>query len=188
MLMNDDTVVEKQWYKEPWLWFVLSPMILVVCASMVTVTIAFKFAADVVSDNYYKEGRMLSKETTSEDYAKTMGIVGHLSFDAISGEVHLRIDGVSDEVSDEAEWIDLLVSHPAKAALDKKIRMKKVRAGSYRADMPAQMAGRWYLRLTAFQADQEVWRLNGELEFAKRAAEPFSASSSIPSKVTVILE
>ena len=45
---------EGPWYKQPWAWFVLTPLITVVLVSSVTVTIAVKYADERVIDNYYK--------------------------------------------------------------------------------------------------------------------------------------
>lgn len=168
MSMGDDNTMAKPWYREPWLWFVLSPMILVFFTSMVTVTIAFTSADDVVSDNYYKEGRMLVQETTSEEYAKALGLSGQLTFDNVSGEVLLNLDGAEAEF----DTLNLLLSHPAQAALDQYIEMKKIYRDHYRADLSHELVGRWYIRLTAFQEQREIWRLNGELDASQQMRTP----------------
>ncbi len=168
MIVTKELESSKPWYKEPWLWFVLSPMILVIIASIFTVSIAVIKADDVVSDNYYKEGRALAQNTSSDAYAKSLGLNGELVFDLVSGEVILDINQNSD-----ASALSLLISHPAEAARDQTLDLKKISDRRFRADLSSALVGRWYLRLTAYESiassDAELWRLHGEIDFAKSA-------------------
>lgn len=149
------------WYCEPWFWFVISPLLVVIVASLTTAGIAIYFADDAVSDNYYMEGRMLSQEFTSEEYAKSIGLSGELRFDFISGEIILNLNQVV-----AASSLNLLVSHPMKSDLDLRKELRHTAAGKYRSDIGEVLAGRWYLRLTAEENDKEMWRLHGEVNFS----------------------
>ncbi len=168
MIVTNEVESDKPWYKEPWLWFVLSPMILVVFASIFTVSIAVIKADDVVSDNYYKEGRALAQNTSSDAYAKSLGLDGELLFDLVSGEVILDINQNS-----EAKVLSLLISHPAEAERDQTLDLKKISDRRFRAGLSSALGGRWYLRLTAYEnlssSNAELWRLHGEIDFTKSA-------------------
>lgn len=173
---------EKKTHQEPWFWFVMSPIIVVFIVSSITVTLAVTGADDKVSDNYYKEGRMLAQESTSEAYAKSLGIEAGVKFDLVSGEVIVDFNQDVD-----VDKITLLVSHPAKSALDHNFTLKKVSASKYRADISSKLEGRWYMRMVSYEVndspisnshvspnkklaeqvlnEKESWRLHGEIDF-----------------------
>ncbi len=152
----------KVWYREPWFWLVMSPLLVVILASLTTVGIAVFYADDVVSDNYYREGRLLAQEFTSEEYAAKLGLAGVLEFDLISGEVFLQLNQAAP-----AEVLNLLISHPAKAARDQRVELRRMLPQTFRADLAHGLEGRWYLRLTAANDAGELWRLHGEVDFAR---------------------
>jgi len=176
----------KPWYREPWLWFILAPLITVVIASTVMVTIAIYSQDDVISDNYYREGRMLAQEFTSERYAKSIDLSGDIKFDMDVGEVLLTLNKAS-----ESNNIELLISHPAKAEFDKTLSFRHLVGATYAAELSEALQGRWYLRLVAKSENvpatnsalenhaltqpasansgpsksSEIWRLHGEIDF-----------------------
>ncbi|MFL0811547.1 MAG: FixH family protein [Agarilytica sp.] len=150
---------EQKWYQEPWCWFVLSPMIVVFVVSSIFITLAVKGADDKVSDNYYKEGRMLAQESSSEAYAKSLGLEADVKLDRVSGEI---IVGFNQDV--DVDVITLLVSHPAKSELDVTLTLNRIDARRFRSDLDGRLDGRWYLRMISKKSDQESWRLHGELD------------------------
>lgn len=162
------------WYREPWFWLLISPLILVVVVSLSMATVAVITADDVVSDNYYKEGRMLSQKFTSEEHARSLGLSAELSFDLVSGEVQLVLNQAA-----AASELYLLISHPAEADLDLNLVLSKVRDKHYRADLPRALDGRWYIRLvhkmddgnraldSSAEKNLEQWRLHGEIDLRK---------------------
>ena len=160
------------WHKEPWLWFVLAPIIVVMLVSSFTVSIAIYSADDVVSDNYYKEGRLLAQSSTADAYAQSLGLKALLTVDNATGEVVLDVNQNVD-----VSRLNLLISHPAEAARDQTLRLLPVGKNRYRADTLSTIEGRWYLRVTAFSGvteeestrppiEKEVWRLHGEINLS----------------------
>ncbi len=160
------------WYKEPWLWFVLAPIIVVMLVSSFTVSIAIYSADDVVSDNYYKEGRLLAQSSTADAYAQSLGLRALLTVDNATGEVVLDVNQTVD-----VSRLSLLISHPAEAARDQTLPLQPVGKNRYRADTLSTIEGRWYLRVTAFSdvveeesttspIEKEVWRLHGEINLS----------------------
>lgn len=164
------------WYREPWFWLLMSPLILVVMVSAVLVSVALSGSDDVVSDHYYKEGRMLSQEFTAEEYAQSIGLSGNITIDQTSSEVIVTLNQAIDD-----RELSVYLSHPVKADLDQRFQVKKNHGAIYRADLPAALSGRWYIRVTAMEAGgdkdinaelkgqenfpREVWRLVGEIDF-----------------------
>ena len=47
----------KVWYKEPWPWLLFSGPAIVVVAAFVTLYLAASGSSDLVSDDYYKDGK-----------------------------------------------------------------------------------------------------------------------------------
>mgnify|MGYP001619987624 FL=1 len=63
-----DQTAEKilPWYRQFWFWFVFGPLLFIIVLCGIFVFIAFKNSDDVVTDNYYKVGRMIN-QTLSQD-------------------------------------------------------------------------------------------------------------------------
>ena len=157
MNTNNNSVA---WYREPWLWFVLAPIILVMITSSITVSIAFRTADDVVVDDYYREGRMLTQDYTADEYASSLGLKGQLRFEP--GKLAFQLNNEAF-----AQDLVLLISHPAKAALDHTVELRRISPGNYHASYRKDLTGRWYLRLSAHNETSELWRMHGEIDFSQ---------------------
>ncbi len=152
------------WYKQFWAWFILAPLIVVIFACAITVSIAFNNKDDVVIDNYYKEGRMINQRFEQDSTAREMGLTGELMFDREVGEVFLTLQ--SDAVLPEELVLEL--SHPHKAEYDQQLILKKVIEGRYRADLGARLQHQWYVRILPHieaEITEAPWRLKGEINF-----------------------
>lgn len=153
-------------FREPWAWFVLSPLIAVVLVSSVTVTIAVVGADDVVSDNYYREGRMINHDFSAVENAAAIGIGGILLFDKHRREVHFE---KKTSNADDAKTIQLYLSHPVEAERDVTAILQPVASGVYKTTLPREISGRWYVRLSGYETAEnstELWRLDSEIDFA----------------------
>ena len=145
-------------YKEVWFWVVLSPLILVVLVCAVLLRFAIIGADDRVSDNYYKEGRMINNRFEAEQNAARLNLQGSVVFDEARSEVHASLTGDS-----LPETVQLTISHPATAALDKTLML--VRAGSiYKAPLKIHFSGHQYVLLENVDS-QNPWRLSTEINF-----------------------
>lgn len=169
MSKSDKTISKpKSIFQEPWGWFVLSPLIAVVLVSSVTVTIAVTGADDVVSDNYYREGRMINHDFSAVENAAVMGIGGTLLFDKHTREIQFEKKAANaDDV--RVESIQLYLSHPLEAEKDVTINLQPIGAGVYSATLPREITGRWYVRLSGYETVEnstELWRLDSEIDFA----------------------
>lgn len=155
----------KPWYRQFWLWVVLAPLITVICVSIVTVTIAFRHADDVVVDNYYKQGRMINQTLEQDRKALRYGLTAHLRFDRTSGEVLLRMP-VHEQVP---EQLLLLLDHPFEGDLDQEILLQHLASGQYRGDINGDLHHTWYLvllpALDKSKRKEAEWILNGTIDF-----------------------
>ena len=158
-----ETAPSKPWYREPWLWFVLTPLIVVVAVSSVTVTLAVLFADDTVIDNYYKEGRMINQSLEQDARAKLWGVSAELNFSAAKTQVTLTTSTPMPEAL--SLWLD----HPFEADRDQYVVLESNTNGQYSATFTLPQ-GDWYLTLTPRETrgDRSAapWRLRREIQSA----------------------
>jgi hypothetical protein len=178
--LNEDQQQSKKWYQEFWAWFILSPLIVVVIVSSITVTIAVRNADDRVIDNYYKEGRMINMRMDEDLLAQTLKIRAEVNFDPLVNEVSVILSKNDEDYPDN---LALELSHPVEAAMDQIIILRQIKDGHYGGEFKtAPLKNRWYVRLRSVDASsvdssasqnitEEIqlqnsrWRLRGEIDF-----------------------
>ena len=69
----------KVWYKEPWPWLLFSGPAIVVVAAFVTLYLAASGSSDLVSDDYYKDGKHIDLDLKRDTAAVERGIRGRPS-------------------------------------------------------------------------------------------------------------
>ena len=168
--MTTETNASRPWQKEPWFWFVMAPLIVVVLVSSVTVTLAVKFADDTVIDNYYKEGRMINQSLEQDKRALQWGLTADMSWRAESDELVVALH--SDTIPMPASlsvWLD----HPFDERQDIFLVLERRDDSHFSAPLVAQDT-KWYVTLAPEQAEAErsaaPWRLRTEVNFTERAA------------------
>lgn len=168
--MNE--TIAKPWYREPWAWFVLAPLIAVFGVCYVLVSTALRYADDTVSDTYYKDSRMYHYRAYQDDRARELELAAMLQFQSEQGTVTLDLVGDLDY----PPQLLLTLSHPVEADFDQHIPLTRVDAGRYRGEARHALKHRWYLQLMPemdprkhFDAE---WRLKGEINFAQGDSVP----------------
>ncbi|WP_339614772.1 FixH family protein [uncultured Gilvimarinus sp.] len=160
--------LERPWYKEPWLWFVLTPLIVVVVVSMVTVTLAVKYADDTVIDNYYKEGRMINQSLEQDKRAKLWGLTADMSWQAEGRELTVVLH--SDAIPMPAS-LSLWLDHPFDEKQDAFMVLQRSGKNQFHGTLPA-FDNLWYVTLAPEQTRDArraaPWRLRTEVNFAER--------------------
>ena len=155
------------WYKQFWAWFVFSPLIIVIIACSVFVTIAFKGKEDVVVDDYYKVGKMINQEFEPSQRAKDLGLMADLYVEPRAEEDGFGFVGIDIEPTEwlAQESLVLHLSHPAEADKDHFITLMQQDELTWRAKLKSNLTGRWYLRLSSLDDEGlEEWRLQGEIQ------------------------
>lgn len=158
-------------YKEPWFWAVIGPLLVVVVVSISMAGIAILGADDRVSDDYFKQGRMINKHFVGEALAISLGVHGSLEFDFTTAEVFAQVEAKALPAE-----LELTFSHPADAIQDMTLVMQRIGEGRYRADLPTLTGGRWYLIVGNHQAAAEDrWQVSTEVDFRRSNRALFSA-------------
>lgn len=162
---DNDERATSVWYREPWFWMLMAPLVVVVIVSFTLVTIAVRYGDDMVSDTYYKDSRLYHFSAEQDQRAKALNLAGMLLFSPEDRTVSLDLRGQVEY----PEKLLLTLSHPVEADLDEHIVLEQISIGRYRGEVQAPLRHRWYLQLTP-QLDPEAfreaqWRLKGEINF-----------------------
>src|SRR5690606_8895555 len=134
-------IVAKPWYREPWCWFVLTPLIAVMFVSATLVSVAYIHSDDRVVDNYYKHGRMINQRLEQDVRALQWGIYATLTLD----QQQLQLELATDTAMPEA--LSLWLDHPFEENLDHFVLLSQQAPGHYHGQLPVS-SGHWYLTLT----------------------------------------
>ena len=133
------------WYKHRWPWILMSGPAAVVVAGFYTFYLAKTHADEMVTDDYYKEGKYINMQIERDEAAAKIFISGDF---------------------DKNTPIQLLLLHPAKKAYDQTVPLKASNAPQsgdkteYTATFNAlPPAVHWYLRL---EDTQGKWRVESK--------------------------
>lgn len=173
--MNNDSNLDlsgNPWYREFWAWFVFTPLIIVIIASVITVTIAFTSSDDVVIDSYYKEGKALNQDFGPQDQAQALNVQAELTLNKRDSSFDLRLN----QRLTKNLRLTLTLSHPAKAEKDQTYHLPEL-SDEQIQQLPLLLTipltvlpeNRWYLRLSAFDeySKKEFWRIQSEVDFSQ---------------------
>jgi len=147
------------WYKQPWLWLVLSVPIASVILSSIMVTVAVVGKDSLVSDNYYKDGMAINQTLEQDRLAITLKILPTITME--EGSIFVSIQ--SENMPKQA-FLTLKLLHPTVSTKDIIIRLLPTPNG-FLGDLPdeislSQLIGRRYLDLYGFD---ESWRIREEV-------------------------
>jgi len=170
------------WYRQPWFWFVMSPLMVVICVSLSFVAVSVFHADDRVVDNYYKQGRAINQSFAQDARAHELGLEAQLRFDRQTGEVLVQFQGQGQL----PEQLHLRIGHPVNAEADESVALTQLRSGYYRGDFASSLKHRRYLTLMPAESAEQIlkadWLLRGEIDFASRQSVRLKASSSAASE------
>jgi uncharacterized protein len=144
------------WYREPWLWFLLTGPFLVVVASMVTLWLAVVTADGLVADDYYGEGQAINQRLARESRARALGWTAQVSIRP-SGRVELNLRG--DPGARFPPSLVLYIAHPTLDGRDQRTILNHLTGGNYSGACAALLPGRWHL---ALEDSDHSWRLAGD--------------------------
>lgn len=155
------------WYRQFWFWFVFGPLIFIIVLCCFTVSIAFKYSDDVVTDNYYKSGLMINQTLMQDERAAALNLLADVKFDQATGEVLVALSG--DNTLPRS--LRLFLDNPVKAKKDQTVLLTEITAGQYRGELTSPVDYSWYVSLVP-EADiskrkQAEWLLTGQINFAK---------------------
>lgn len=171
------------WYRQFWFWFVFGPLLFIIVLCAIFVFIAFKNSDDVVTDNYYKVGRMINQTLSQDEKAAELGLFATIKFDQMTGDVMVSISGNHTFPKQMLLFLD----HPAKANKDQQILLTELAAGEYRGELSAAIEYSWYLSLVpesdVSRRKHAEWLLTGQIDVAKTSETRLqSRAHSTPAK------
>ncbi len=148
------TPPEGPWYKQFWLWFILTPLALLVMASFYLLFLAIVTSDGVIVDNYYKDGRGYVLRTEEDEFARNAQLDALLS---IQGDkITVKLTG---ELAPMPEELTLYISHPTSQNFDITRTLTHRGLGQYTGDINSEVTGRRILQLQPVDSEQH-WRLH----------------------------
>ena len=150
--------MKSYWYKEPWFWFVIFFPVLSVVAGTTTFFIFQNNQPDMVSDDYYKDGKKINQDLTKYHTALARNITFDLKFD---DGFAVFIPATGDMVENEA--LNISFFHVTLAKHDISVLATASGDGSYRVEMPGDMLkGKWRVRVESFDVK---WRIQEYVKY-----------------------
>lgn len=155
---SDTTEAIPLWYKQPWLWFILTPLIAVFIYGFFFLYLSIATADGIVKDDYYKVARGIHLDPSREIAAKELEIKGKLNLDSVTGDVVLQLSGTFTKPPAQLS-LDLI--HPTHQKYDQSITLRNVpNSNNYIGNLSSAVSGKRYLTLFSEEGD---WRIRKEL-------------------------
>ena len=171
--MNQAVEIVLPWYRQFWFWFVFGPLIFVIVLCGFTVTTAFYYADDVVSDNYYKDGVMINQTLQQDERALALGLTAVVRFDRATGEVFMSVKNSKPLLAALPKQLLLFMDNPVKKTKDQQVLLQEITPGEYRAELISLPEFSWYLAVVpevdAKKRKSAEWLLNGSINFSNTA-------------------
>jgi len=153
-----DQSTPSPWYKQPWLWFILAPLIATLLYSTVYITAAMVTHDGVVLEEYTKKAKAFHEDTTKTEAARSLGLYGDLRMDLLTGDINLQLNSSTD--TELPQSLQLIIGHPTKASLDITVKLRQLKDGYYAGALEAVLKGRRNLIL---QPADKQWQLVQEV-------------------------
>ncbi|KLT73156.1 membrane protein [Neisseria arctica] len=150
----------KVWYKEPWPWILMSGPAIVVVAAFITLYIARSNSVDLVSDDYYKDGKHIDIQLHRDEEAYKRNIHAQVLVSPGFDSAKVFVSGDFDP----KQPLNLLLMHPARKAEDQTVKLQPVQEGvasggkyEYNAVFkPLPQTHHWYVRV---EDAGGIWRV-----------------------------
>ncbi len=156
--MNTHVNPPAPWYKQPWLWFILAPLIAVFIYSTMFIYVAVTTSDGVVKEDYYKVARGMNIDTSKADTARALDLDAELRLDTITGDINLRLSGKLDSFP---SILHLNIIHPTHQRYDQILILRSVDGkGLYTGSLEGHLSGKRYLSLAP---DNDSWQLRQEI-------------------------
>lgn len=158
---------KKPWYREPWLWFLMSGPVTVVIAAFVTLYLASSGSSDLVTDDYYKDGKHINMDVKRDTAARERKIRAQVLISPNNQAIKAFIDGKLDKDVP----LKLLFMHPVRKDFDQVVLLQPSQGNSRsydfdgkteftgRLEKPLSQAKHWYIRL---EDGQNNWKIESK--------------------------
>ena len=150
------------WYRQKVFWILMAGPIIVVFAALATWRIASQNADDLVSDDYYKDGKHINLYIERDAEAAKLNVEAQVFFNSEGTAAKVFVGGKFQH----GEALKLLLLHPAKKAFDQTLPLQASSAprsgdkSEYTVNMqPLPRAVHWYVRL---ENEKGTWRVENK--------------------------
>ncbi|WP_409526229.1 FixH family protein [Nitrincola sp. MINF-07-Sa-05] len=155
--MKQDTAPVAPWYKQFWLWFVLTPIFCVMIYATTFAVIAIKTSDGIVREDHFRYARGTYVDTSKEMRAVELDLKGEMVLDNNSGRVALDLAGL---VPDGTSQLNLSIIHPTHQKFDQLIIMTATsQPNHFEGTLSSELQGKRYFIL---EPDNIEWRLRTE--------------------------
>ena len=107
------STIAQPWYKQFWLWFILTPLFIVMAAGFFMLYLAIVTSDGVIIDNPYKDGKGYVERTVEDDFARSHNLLGELKW--VDNSIEIQLSG---DLVPMPESLDLLIAHPTAKTFD----------------------------------------------------------------------
>lgn len=145
----------RRWYREPWVWLLISLPMTAVIASMVTIYLAVSTSDGLVVDDYYKRGKAINVDLARDAAAARHELRADIDLDMRNNHVQLLLQG---NIEPLPETLTLSLLHPTQAGYDQLLSLQHAGDGVYSGAIDEVGRGNWYLQLETVE-----WRLSGSM-------------------------
>ncbi len=155
--MQLSSPVSRPWYKEPWVWFLISFPLAAVIVGSLYITTAIKTDDGLVTDDYYNKGKAINMELRRDTAAAAMGITAQVMFSSDGRSV--TVNTTSKQVLPDVLTLKLI--HPAQDDYDVAADLHKIAANQYSGSFGKELvkANHWYAQL---EDKSNQWRVQAE--------------------------
>ncbi len=146
----------RHWYKEPWVWLMISLPLSAVIAGMITIYLAVSTSDGLVVDDYYKRGKEINRVLARDALAARYQLRAEISLDLRDNLAQVRLQG---ELPAQLHSLTLSLLHPTRDGFDQVLPLQHIGDGLYSGWVDEVGRGRWYLQL-----ETDEWRLLGSMQ------------------------
>ncbi|MGM0482070.1 MAG: FixH family protein [Pseudomonadota bacterium] len=140
------------WYKQFWPWFLIAiPVLVMVVCAVIIYLAQTQGNFSMVVDDYYKRGKTINAVIADVKKAQQLDI--SFQFKASDGKLALRYDSGKPE---QLSALNVRFVHAADAAKDFSRQLTVGADGTYRADIPTDIKGKWTLNVQPFDGSWKV--------------------------------
>lgn len=155
--MSNSIEASRPWYHQPWLWFILTPLIAVFIVGTSFAYLSVVTFDGMVKGDYAKTAKSFNIDASRLSQAKALSLQGDLVLDAVTGDLRLSMSAKDTFASQQ---LVLEVIHPTVVELDQDLVLALRPDGNYYGTLSKNIDGKRYLHLS----DQEnTWRMMTEV-------------------------
>lgn len=138
---------QRPWYRHFWVWFIIILPAAAISGSLYFVYLAVTNRDDVVSGDWYQDGKTINENFARVDVARHLDMHANIILDDLSGEVLVSMQG-----KPSVQWpatLTLSMNHLTQKIRDQEITLSATAPGEYRGQLGKAPKGRFTLDLSA---------------------------------------